>query len=68
MPKPQSCRHHPQSPAAAVCQKYSQGLCADCLEERPQCPDPDIYCKFRPQCLIFYQVKELRRQAREGKP
>ncbi len=60
----QTCRQHPQEPAAALCQKYGHGLCARCLEDEPACPDPDIYCKYRPQCLIHFNFKEQRRQRR----
>ncbi|MFH1057190.1 MAG: hypothetical protein V1797_00760 [Pseudomonadota bacterium] len=59
------CRQHPESPAVALCQKYGHGLCAQCLETDPQCPDPTIYCKFRPQCLIFFNYKEQGRQERQ---
>lgn len=65
MASTQPCRQHPDRPAAALCQKYGHGACAECLENAPQCPDPAIYCKFRPQCLIFFQYKELIRQGRQ---
>ncbi len=62
----QTCQRHPQEPAAALCQKYGRGLCADCLEGDPLCPDPDIYCTHRPQCLVFFNFKEQRRQRRRS--
>ncbi|MCA1988829.1 MAG: hypothetical protein LDL07_06740 [Desulfarculus sp.] len=64
MTSAQSCRHHPQRPVAALCQKYGHGLCADCLENHPHCPDPDIFCRHRPQCIIHHQYKEALRSNR----
>lgn len=61
-----TCRHHPQRPAVALCQKYNYGLCAQCLEDDPHCSDPEIYCKFRPQCLIHFKYKEAEHRTREG--
>lgn len=61
-----TCRNHPQRPNAALCQKYGYGLCAQCLEDDPHCSDPEIYCKFRPQCVIHYNYKEAARQSRPG--
>ncbi len=61
-----NCRFHPQRPAMVNCSKHGMGLCAQCLEEKPHCPDPEIYCKFRPQCVIYFQHKEKSRSARQG--
>lgn len=61
---PVTCLFHPDQPAAAFCQKYGKGRCLDCLENDPRCPDPEIYCKFREQCVIFFHLKEKRRQER----
>ena len=61
-----TCRNHPQRPAVALCQKYNYGLCAQCLEDDPHCSDPEIYCKFRPQCLIYFNYKEAEHRTREG--
>lgn len=60
------CRIHPERPAAGLCQKYGHGLCAQCLENDPHCSDPTIYCKFRPQCIIAFREKEMRRQRKRG--
>ncbi|MFZ5584792.1 MAG: hypothetical protein ACOZHQ_02570 [Thermodesulfobacteriota bacterium] len=60
MSSAQPCRQHPDRPAVALCQKYGHGACAECLANDPRCPDPAIYCKFRPQCLIFFQYKETK--------
>ena len=58
------CRNHPDRAAAANCQKYPYGFCEECLEAEPQCPDPEIYCKFRPQCIVYFELKENRRNHR----
>ena len=34
--------------------KHNYYLCEECLE----CRDPDIYCKFRPSCLIYFLSKK----------
>lgn len=62
----ETCRNHPDRPSAAMCQKYGYGYCLDCLENDPHCSDPDIYCKFREQCVVNFHYKEQKRQiARE---
>ncbi len=63
MPEISRCLNHPEREAALKCEKHGRGLCARCLQENPRCFDPELYCKFRPQCLIHFQEKELRRQA-----
>lgn len=60
------CRYHPDRPAIVNCQKHGMGLCESCLDQDPHCPDPEIYCKFRPQCVIFFRRKELKRAANHG--
>lgn len=61
-----ACRFHPDRPAVLTCQKHGQGLCAECLDTNPHCPDPELYCKFRPQCVTFFRRKELRRAAKNN--
>ena len=58
------CVNHPDRKAAAVCRRYSRGLCVECLEENPVCPDPDLFCRYRERCLIFYGYKEKQRELR----
>ena len=41
-----------------LCMKYNVHQEGD----RMACRDPDLYCKFRPACLIHYQEKRRRRQ------
>jgi len=33
--------------------KHDNYLCRACL----QCRDPEIYCKYRPSCLIWFMDK-----------
>ena len=61
MNDPQKCRNHPDRPSVAYCQKYGYGYCSECLENDPHCSDPDIYCKFRPQCVVYFNYKEAKR-------
>lgn len=48
------------NPDAAVyqCMKHQMKVCADCA----QCKDPDLYCKFRPSCIIHFMEKEQARK------
>jgi len=61
-----TCRNHPDRPAVALCQKYGHGYCEECLETDPHCSDPDIYCKFREQCVVHFQYKEHQREKRRA--
>jgi hypothetical protein len=49
-----SCLNHPETETPFQCMKYSIYLCEDCL----RCRDPELYCKYRPQCLIWYRRKK----------
>ena len=60
------CRNHPDRPAAAICQKLGSGFCSECCECQDAttccgCLDPQVYCTFRTQCLIWERARELRR-------
>ncbi len=45
-----SCINHPSRETNYICLKHNHYLCSDCL----QCRDPQIYCKFRSSCVIFF--------------
>ena len=47
------CVNHPETETRFVCMKHEVYLCEDCLE----CRDPDIYCKFRTSCPIWFLTK-----------
>ncbi len=44
------CINHPDRETSYLCMKHNIYLCEECLE----CRDPDIYCKFRPSCPIYF--------------
>lgn len=48
------CINHPDRETNYICMKHNIYLCEECLE----CPDPDIYCKFRSSCPIYFITKK----------
>ncbi len=48
------CPKHPDLPARFRCEKYALEMCERCME----CRSPDIYCKHRPQCMIWELLRE----------
>jgi hypothetical protein len=66
------CRNHPDRAAAASCQKLGTGFCSRCCEcgdlaECCGCLDPQVYCAFRTQCLIWEMSRERRRREDRGR-
>ncbi|MCG6880024.1 MAG: hypothetical protein LJE96_12870 [Deltaproteobacteria bacterium] len=57
------CRNHPNREAVIPCQKHLTGYCSECLENGISCTDPSIYCKFRPQCVIWELGRKDRKKA-----
>jgi hypothetical protein len=49
-----SCKNHPDSATTYLCQKHNYSVCEQCLN----CSDPNLYCKFRPSCIIFFKAKK----------
>lgn len=49
-----ACKNHPDRETSYYCQKHQYYLCNDCL----QCKDPEIYCKFRTSCVIYFMTKK----------
>jgi len=47
------CVNHPETETRFACMKHEVYLCEDCLA----CRDPDIYCKFRTSCPIWFLTK-----------
>jgi hypothetical protein len=45
-----------------LCMKYNRHQ----VGEEPTCQDPDLYCKFRPSCLVHYMEKRRRRNPEGG--
>jgi hypothetical protein len=47
------CHHHPDRETHFYCSKYQIYLCEACLK----CRDPQLYCKFRSACPIWFLSK-----------
>ncbi len=47
------CVNHPDRETCYKCMKYNKYMCEDCLK----CPDPELFCKFRPSCPIWFLIK-----------
>jgi len=48
------CVNHPERETSYICMKHNIYLCEECLE----CRDPEIYCKFRSSCPIYFISKK----------
>lgn len=48
------CINHPERATNYICMKHNYYLCEECLE----CRDPEIYCKFRSSCPIYFISKK----------
>lgn len=49
----------PDGNVSYLCMKYNRPQQGDLLA----CQDPELYCKFRPSCLIHYMEKRNRRKS-----
>ncbi len=49
----EKCRNHPDRETSYVCSKYTTYMCEECFK----CSDPEIYCKFRSSCPIWFVDK-----------
>ncbi|MBW1900036.1 MAG: DUF4445 domain-containing protein [Deltaproteobacteria bacterium] len=47
------CINHPDRETNFMCMKHNIYLCDECLK----CRDPEIYCKFRSSCPIWFMEK-----------
>lgn len=47
------CVNHPDRETSFLCMKHNTYLCEECLK----CRDPNIYCKFRSSCPIWFLSK-----------
>ena len=53
------CVNHPDRETNVVCQRLnSRGYCSECLEAGAPCFEPEVYCKFRGQCVIYALARE----------
>ena len=48
-----TCSCHPEKETNFVCMKQGVYLCDECLK----CRDPNIYCKYRSACPIWFMQK-----------
>ncbi|MBW1697619.1 MAG: hypothetical protein JRH18_01010 [Deltaproteobacteria bacterium] len=48
------CSCHPEIETSYMCMKHTVYLCKECLK----CRDPEIYCKFRNSCPIWFMQKK----------
>lgn len=48
------CTAHPDRETSYQCLKHKIYLCNECLA----CKDPELYCKFRPSCIIWFMTKK----------
>jgi uncharacterized 2Fe-2S/4Fe-4S cluster protein (DUF4445 family) len=49
-----TCINHPERETSYLCMKQNIYLCDECL----QCRDPELYCKFRESCPIWFMTKK----------
>ncbi len=55
------CVNHPERETRFVCMKHNVHMCEECV----MCRDPEIYCKFRSSCPIWFMHKEEKRKKRQ---
>jgi hypothetical protein len=48
------CVNHPDTETGYECMKHQVFMCEDCMH----CRDPEIYCKFRTSCTIWFLTKK----------
>ena len=54
-----TCIHHPERETRFHCGKHNLYLCEGCL----QCRDPELFCKFRSACPIWFMSRKLKQLA-----
>ncbi|UCF95677.1 MAG: hypothetical protein JSW39_18650 [Desulfobacterales bacterium] len=47
------CTNHPGKATSYACLKQNVYMCRECI----RCRDPEIYCKFRTACPIWFVTK-----------
>ena len=62
-----NCKNHPDRNVVAICQKYNIGycdICCECNDDNSccECSDPELYCRFRSQCIIWEICKQRRKK------
>ncbi len=56
-----ACTRHPDRETRFQCLKHGIWMCEECLA----CRDPELYCKHRSACPIWFMAKRRRRQEQE---
>lgn len=49
------CINHPDRETAYRCSKHDIYMCEECL----QCRDPELYCKYRESCPIWFLTQKM---------
>lgn len=49
------CVNHPDRETNYLCLKNNVYLCEECLG----CSDPELYCKHRSSCIIWFMTKKI---------
>jgi hypothetical protein len=50
------CPENGEEQGRYKCEKHQTYMCEGCLK----CKDPELYCKYRPSCMIHYLEKHRR--------
>ena len=56
------CACHPEIETQFLCMKHNRYLCEECLK----CHDPELYCKFRSSCPIWFLEKRGGKELLDG--
>jgi len=57
------CINHPDRETSYLCMKHNIYMCEECL----RCRDPELYCKFRSSCPIWFLSKRKQKWDAEDK-
>lgn len=57
-----TCCPHDAEIQQYKCEKHQTMMCGACLK----CKDPELYCKFRPSCMIHFIEKERKNGQKEA--
>ena len=58
-----TCINHPDRETRFHCSKHDIYLCEECLD----CRDPELFCKFRTSCPIWFMARKAKNLT-EGDP
>jgi hypothetical protein len=57
------CINHPDRETSILCMKHDLAMCEECAT----CRDPELYCKHRTACPIWFEHKErIKEERRSG--